>query len=274
MQINEITLLTSEEYKRTKHLISDSKCTWWLQDEGKYGEPYSVSFLDAKVTDAPPRGSERYVRPAMRVTGIDHKPGTKITAFAYVWTVLETEGEESLILCEDVVTLRPFDKHGKAYAESDIKKWLEGWLAKRQKTTDTKKHKRYKCMNQVGVYYLATPFLREWLTHILLVLPMAAAMLQCVWNINDVVAVPGILHTIMWYGYATIAFLFSFTTLFVLGSPHKDTGLRHLLNVVGFWTVLVWCNNACSLVALTAMTFAFLIATVNYRYLQSIKYYS
>lgn len=275
MNIQEITLLTSNEYERLRPYINDLECTWWLKDEGEDGDQYCVSFLDADVTDVPSRDSERYVRPALRLTDIqNNKPGDKIAVFAYTWTVLEIIDGVTLAICDQIVTRRVFDKTKQSWDASELKQWLEAWLKKRNATEDNRRHKRYKCMNDIGLKYLDSPFLRYWAAPMALLLPIAIAICLCAWSVNDVLAMPIWLCTMVkgiTIGVATINVLL---TVFVLMSPHPDTGFRLLLNVIAMLASLVVLWNANDLFMITCLSSVLAITTLNKEYLGKIKYYS
>lgn len=274
IQIKEITLLTSTEYQGLKHLITDIQCTWWLKDESKRVNPCSVSGLDAEVTDVPNRDSERYIRPAMRITGVQHRPGTKLSIFAYSWTVLESINDITLVLCDTVVTCRPFDTKDQKWSTSEIKFWLEAWLRKRQKTSDNKKHKCYKRMNEIGMTYLTSPFLRYWITPMALLLPVSMAACQSAWSLGDVVPIPNWMHHLIWYAACTLGVFFAVMTLYVILGSHQDTAIRHMLNTICFWGCLVLLYNNLTLFGMVGMLCITTFATFNCHYLRKIKYYS
>lgn len=274
IQIQEITLLTSTEYQRLQHLITNIQCTWWLQDEGKYLNPYSVSGLDAAVTDAPNRDSERYVRPAMRITGVQYKPGAQLSVFAYSWTVLESINDVTLVLCDTAVTCRPFDTNKQKWSTSEIKFWLKSWLEKRQKTSDNQKHKCYKRMNEIGMAYLTNDFLRYWLTPMMLLLPIALISCQGAWSLYQVVSVPQWLHRVVWYLACIHGVCITTVTLYIAISSHKDTLLRHILNTICFWGLILLLYKQVTILGIVSMLCLTVIAVLNCSYLRKIKYYS
>ncbi len=278
MQIQEITLLTSNEYKALRPLIPVIKQSWWLKDYSKHECPYIVSFLDADIFDwAMPQG-ERFVRPALRITDAQVKPGDKMTIFAYQWTVLQTEKNVTLVLCDDVVTARIYDKASRSYESSDIKKWLEGWLAKRQKTADEKKYARYKCMNRIGLQYLCSDFLRYWLTPMALLLPIAIVFFCYSQGLPSFEGTPAwmlnTLQMVCMVMYGVILLTSLLTTLFVVLSPHQDTGFRHILNTIWLIAILVLYWNPVTPHDFTTLISVAALAAINHRYLQKIKYHS
>lgn len=274
MQMQEITLLTSAEYQRLQHLITDIQCTWWLRDEGKNANPYSVSGLDAKITDIPNRKSERYVRPAIRITGAQHTPGTKLSIFAYSWTVLETINDVTLVLCDTAVTCRQFDTKEQKWSTSEIKLWLEAWLTKRQKTSNNQKHKCYKRMNEIGMEYITNTFLRCWVTPMALLWPMTMIVCQYAWSIGDTILMPTWLHHLMWYSTSIAGVFYAIMALQTALNPHKDTTLRHMLNTLCFWVGMLLLYNNLTFFGMIGMICILLITVLNCNYLRKIKYYS
>ena len=172
------------------------------------------------------------------------------------------------------MTRRPFDKNGHAWEESNIKKWLEVWLKKRNTTADNRRHKQYKCMNDIGLKYLNSEFMRYWLTPMSLILPIAIVMCYCAWSIQDVFTPPTWLFIVMNGLAGGIAVINILITAFILLSPHPDTGLRSLLNTLFLIAVLVLCWNMETLLSLTSLTSAIAISGINREYLGKIKYYS
>ena len=277
MNIQDISLLTVSEYNKYMNLIPKIEKSWWLQDKGDSGCFYIVSWLDGEPFEGGYYAGQRYVRPVLRVTDVKYQPGEKAAIFAHSWTALDTIDGVTLLLCDSMVTLRRFDKVENRYEGSEIQQWLRNWLAKRQKTTDNAKHKCYKRMNDIGMAYNANPFLNTWLFPMLFLLPIATVFFFYTQAFNGI-TIPEVILKGMRFGavvyWGLIAAISALTTLVVVGGPHKDTGLRHLLNLAALITVFVFYRNTVTVHGITVLILAATIAAINHRYLQVIKYHS
>ncbi len=130
IDIEEITLLSKEEYKNNTDIIQPLNYQWWLRSSGPNQHYAVVVFLD---------GSPRYdyvdcgyyfVRPALKVDRKNYnlKIGNKIKLAGFTWTVL-TEG---IILCDSPIIRMCFRKNlcaenANIYEYSDVKKFLDKW---------------------------------------------------------------------------------------------------------------------------------------------------
>lgn len=277
MNIQDVALLTVKEYNQYKSIIPVIEHSWWLQDNGESGCFCIVSWLDHEVFDGAYYSGVRYVRPVLRVTDVNYKPGEKAAIFAHSWTALDTIDGVTLLLCDAAVTLRRFDKVEAKYEGSEVQQWLRAWLAKRQKTTDNKKHKCYKRMNEIGMAYTSNPFWNTWFAPMVLLLPLSVIFFFYTQPLSELPTPEWILNTAKFIAlsmYFVVLVTSAFSTLFVLGGPHKDTGFRHLLNTAALIVVLVLYYNALTLHAVTTLISVAALAAVNHRYLQAIKYYS
>lgn len=270
MNIKEITLLTTTEYRTYKHLIPVVKKNWFLRDTKRHGA--IVSWFDAAVHVAPIEHELYYVRPALRVQDIEAAPGDSIEIFAYNWTVLRNENNEALVLCEDVVTYRKYGNYDK-WEGSNIYKWLNAWLKKRLSFTKPESFIRHKKMNYIGMRYKESDFLSFWLTQILLFVPLGIVVSVLAWNLRDCAA-PAAFYNIA-RGIAVAAGLINLLDLaLIVFSPHQDTTLLHVLNILLLAGTLVfgfWSTSIFNMVVLCAMM---PIWAVNYKYFKKIKYYS
>ena len=137
--VKEITLLSIEEAEQVPQELRVLKVDgvphwWWLR---------SPAFFWEAAASVSPDGSIReggnyvdcdfdYVRPALRVS-IPESSGLKdldkVEVFGHTWTVITND----LILCDDSLGQMVFRKdaeesYANYYEESDVKRWLEGWL--------------------------------------------------------------------------------------------------------------------------------------------------
>ena len=277
MNIQDVALLTVKEYNQYKSIIPVIEHSWWLQDNGESGCFCIVSWLDHEVFDGAYYSGVRYVRPVLRVTDVNYKPGEKAAIFAHSWTALDTIDGVTLLLCDAAVTLRRFDKVEAKYEGSEVQQWLRAWLAKRQKTTDNKKHKCYKRMNEIGMAYTSSPFWNTWFAPMVLLMPIATVFFFYTQVFNGI-TIPEVILKGMRFGaivyWGLITAISALTTLLVVGGPHKDTGLRHLLNLAALITVFVFYRNTVTVHGITVLILAATIAAINHRYLQVIKYHS
>lgn len=139
LQIQDVTLLSSEEYEAAKKDIPPLDDWWWLRSPGLnsiyaagvrsggsvYADGYGVSIAGGVV------------RPALRISNLkslDLQIGDKISDLAgHTWTVIAND----LILCDDGIGQHCFREDRKAeeanvYEKSDIKKYLEVWASEHQ----------------------------------------------------------------------------------------------------------------------------------------------
>ena len=131
IQINEITLLSKEEYLDAKENIPAIHKRWWLRSPGYY-QYYAVyvrgvGSLSRSYVDI----GSACVRPALKILNDKSSNlniGDKFNMAGYTWTVIL----EGTALCDTVVGNTCFRKDWKSddankYDASDIKKWLESW---------------------------------------------------------------------------------------------------------------------------------------------------
>ena len=135
IDIEEITLLSIEEYKKLKREISRIDDFWWLRSPG-----YTDFDLAACVIGADGIVSENGyyvsnklgVRPALKISYLKSsnlRIGDKIEVAGCMWTIISSK----LALCDDFIGKQPFREDCKAddandYEASDVKKYLKDWL--------------------------------------------------------------------------------------------------------------------------------------------------
>ena len=136
IEIDEITLLSVEEYETYQNAIPKITLWWWLRSPGTYdvGTATDVGtdgcMYNISVT------SDDGVRPALRIKNPESsnlKIRDKFRLAGYMWTIIG----DGLALCDDVFGNCAFRKNWKAqdaniYEKSDIKKWLENWANKNE----------------------------------------------------------------------------------------------------------------------------------------------
>lgn len=138
LEIDGVTLLTTEEAKalpREQIKIGDD---WWLRSPG-----YNVNnaaFVDGEagfVYDYGYNVSKEFgVRPALQISNLQSSNleiGDRFDFADYSWTVIA----EDKALCDDIIGYSAFRKDWKAkdandYEKSDIKKYLEDWWREAQ----------------------------------------------------------------------------------------------------------------------------------------------
>ena len=134
LAITEITLLSREEYKTAKNVISYVKNLWWLRSPAtNTSEEAGIVCLDGWVDYDIVDDDLIYVRPALRIhnlkaSGLDI--GNKFSLADYDWTIISND----LALCDDIVGRTCFRKHWGAddanvYDASDVKVWLGNWAS-------------------------------------------------------------------------------------------------------------------------------------------------
>ena len=141
MKINEVTLLSIEEYESCKEYIKPLDEWWWLCTLG-YNNNFDI------VCVAPENRYAAFdfasVRPALRVNpkSTDIVPGKEYQLYGQTWTAIS----DSLLLCDQGIKQMPFRKDVKAedandYEKSDAKRFLDSWAKERgilnqEKTAD------------------------------------------------------------------------------------------------------------------------------------------
>lgn len=138
INIDGITLLSTEEYIRFKKNIVNIDCWWWLRSPGfeslyaayvsNDGSVYNYGDFVNVDTYA--------VRPALIInpTSSHLEIGSKIKVADYLWTVISDE----YALCDEAIVQCCFRKDWTAkdandYEASDIKKYIENWWVEQVK---------------------------------------------------------------------------------------------------------------------------------------------
>ena len=137
LHIQEITLLSIEEYEEAEEHIPTIRGWWWLRSPGFASNSAAGVSTDGSV-DADGDYVFRtrvVVRPALRVSNLqslDLQIGDKIFDLAgHTWTVIA----DDLMLCDDGIGQHCFRDDWEAedsnvYEASDVKKYLDSWAKK------------------------------------------------------------------------------------------------------------------------------------------------
>ena len=133
LNINGITLLSTEEAIKLPINIRISEYPWWLRSPGEYDTYAAIVSVDGEdvFSDGISVDEEFGVRPALKISNLEScnlQIGDIIIMFNYTWTVISN----NLILCDKIVGKCKFRENWKAkdannYEASDVKKWLEKW---------------------------------------------------------------------------------------------------------------------------------------------------
>lgn len=130
IDVTGVTLLSSEEYDKSKDLIPLVDEYWWLRSPGFYPDRAADVIYDGSRGDLSVRDGEVCIRPALRIIGnlesLNLKSGDKIELVGYKWTILRG----GLALCDELIGFMPFNKDpndGNDYETSDVKEALEAW---------------------------------------------------------------------------------------------------------------------------------------------------
>ena len=148
LKIQEITLLSAEEYRTLKDNIKPIDSWWWLRTAGIDGNAVSSVQCNGELnicsTDVLKHDGS--VRPVLRIENLNALNLTIGSSFKfgitvnnvfklgrYTWTIIS----EELALCDEAVGQSAFKKDGDAknsnqYESSDIKKWLNEWAEEQQ----------------------------------------------------------------------------------------------------------------------------------------------
>lgn len=131
IEIDKITLLSVDEYKANRYLISNIPSWWWLRTPGTNIDYPGVEQIINGWTFAGYVSHIEGVRPVLRIKNPESaflKIGVKFRLADYTWTMLG----DGLALCDDIIGECAFRKDWKAtdandYEKSDVKKYLEQW---------------------------------------------------------------------------------------------------------------------------------------------------
>jgi hypothetical protein len=126
IEINDITLLSKEEYMKYKDNISNIDGIWWLQSPGDSRHCAARVCFNGSHYFSIVSNDDVYVRPVLRVDNL--KIGIKFTLAEHTWTVISPD----LALCDEPIMKSYFRKDwqeedANVYEVSDIKKNLEKW---------------------------------------------------------------------------------------------------------------------------------------------------
>lgn len=274
MLIYDIAILSKNEYEKYKDLIVSTNETWWLKDSDNLHQPIAVCCYDNSITKVLGIDCERYIRPVLYIKKMDVSIGSKMEIFSENWTVLDIMDDKMIVLCDRCVGLSRYSKISSDYETSLVKIYLNRWLSKRQKCSNTKKQESFIKKEKLIKKFLSTDILRYWIGPICLLIPLIVLCLCC-HNILDKE-----LPLLLYVSYAMhilslICLCFaSAQTLFIVCGPHTDTGLRHILNIVLLIFVTIYFRNTTNLFELCLFIFTIIFFFINRRYLSEIKYIS
>lgn len=138
IQIDGITLLSVDEYKKAKDYIKPSHFVWWLRSPGDYKDSVALVDSDGDVDYFGHYINVNFgVRPALRINlkSSDFQIGDSFKLKRYTWTIVSKD----YALCDTTIGNMPFRKDWQAkdtndYEKSDIKEFLEDWYNKQIKS--------------------------------------------------------------------------------------------------------------------------------------------
>lgn len=141
IEIDKITLLSVDEYKANRYLISNVASWWWLRTPGTNIDYPGVEQIVNGWIFAGHVSHIDGVRPILRIKNPESaflKIGVKFRLADYTWTMLG----DGLALCDDVIGECAFRKDWEAidandYEKSDVKKYLEEWITKNEIEVET-----------------------------------------------------------------------------------------------------------------------------------------
>lgn len=129
--INEITLLSVEDYNKYKDNIPLLKESWWLRSAGYHdGSAACVFSKDGCIGILGNLVFRMFgVRPVLRISNHNLKIKDEFIFKSYKWTVISKD----LAICNSYIGKHYFREDWKAedannYTASDIKKYIEDWL--------------------------------------------------------------------------------------------------------------------------------------------------
>lgn len=135
-KIEEITLLSYEEFKKYKSVIPNINAWFWLRSPAFNSKYASSIFSRNGISDYVYGLSDKEgcVRPALRLNTFDSselQPRDKVQLFGLDWTVLNITKNQIYILADNIVAQRRFDSTRRKWESSELKAWLEeDWFPK------------------------------------------------------------------------------------------------------------------------------------------------
>lgn len=138
LDIKGITLLSIREYESCKDKIKPTSCSWWLRSPGRYADTVvAINGAGGVLRTGYNVSRTEGLRPALKIDleSSNLRIRDKIEWANYRWTIIS----DSLMLCDEIIAEHPFREDWEAddandYEKSDIKQWLENWLAKQMES--------------------------------------------------------------------------------------------------------------------------------------------
>ncbi|GEM_PF-3870538 len=124
--IESVSLLSMDEYKKNRDLIPVVKCWWWINSPGIYKKNAMYIFIDGEIyTEGYKVDSDRAgIRPVFRLkpeAAHGLKLGEKVIIGKYSATVLDNDS----CLLDDVVCNHRFDIASNNWEKSELKSFIE-----------------------------------------------------------------------------------------------------------------------------------------------------
>ena len=129
LDVQDIFLLSTEEYRKYKKLIPKLHWWWWLRSPGYFSDLAAYVRGDNIINDLGTNVdiSDVAVRPALRISNFlssDVDPGDIVEIFDRDWIVLD----KNLVIAKKLIGQHRFDEKSNDYETSEIKKYLHKWL--------------------------------------------------------------------------------------------------------------------------------------------------
>lgn len=135
IDIEDVTILSAEEYEMAKDVIPPIHMWWWLRSPGSIqGYAAYVSYGGSLSLSSVHLGGG-CVRPALRIKNLKSSNlllGERFSLARKTWTVVL----DDMAICNDTVGKTCFRENWKAddandYSASDLKKWVDEWAKKK-----------------------------------------------------------------------------------------------------------------------------------------------
>ena len=132
LDVQEVTLLSKEEYKAGRKYIPLHDSWWWLRSPNESSTYYAgYVYVDGEVSCYLVGNCIGGVSPALRISNLKFSnlnPGDKLIIGGRKWTVISNE----LVQCDEVIGKCAFREDYEApdannYEVSDVKKYVERW---------------------------------------------------------------------------------------------------------------------------------------------------
>lgn len=131
--IDEIFLLSSDEYKKYGNIIPNVETFWWLRDTGWHDDEAILVRRGGTIDDTGGYvgASFRGVRPALTIEDIvfaNLRIGERYVKYDFPWIKIDN----NLAIAEVPIGFNKFDSESNDYEKSEVRQYLLNWVKSRK----------------------------------------------------------------------------------------------------------------------------------------------